>query len=234
MKTLTPRKILITGTSSGIGLAAARRLTERGHTVIGIARRLSPLEHPLYSHQQIDLSIPTASEKLNAIAKEHNDITAIISNAGGGQFGSLENFSPKQIGQSLQQNLLSHIYLVRAFIALLKQQSHGNIIVMGSEAALSGSRQGSLYCAAKFGLRGFVQSLREECSTRNVHVGIINPGMVRDEFFDQLHFEPGDDHNHALAVEDVVDAIELMLGSGSNAVVDEINLSPLTHNVRKK
>ena len=124
--------------------------------------------------------------------------------------------------------------VARAFITLLKKQSHGNLIFMGSEASLSGGRQGSLYCAAKFGLRGFAQSLRQECAPAGVHVGIVNPGMVRSEFFDALDFEPGVDDANALGVDDVIGAILLMLNARANAVIEEINLSPLKSVVKKK
>ncbi len=228
------RNIIVTGASSGIGLAATQHLLNQGHRVVGIARRGIPIQHPSLTPVSIDLAAPSTSKHLLATAKKHPDIDAIISIAGGGQFGCLENFSPTQIEQSIAQNLTSHLLLARTFISGLKKRSHSNIIFMGSEAALTGSQQGSLYCAAKFGLRGFAQSLRQECASRNVHVGIINPGMVRSHFFDQQTFTPGDDDTNALHIDDVVDAIMLMLNAGTRAVIDEINLSPLKHVVSKR
>lgn len=233
------RNILVSGTSSGIGLATAYRLLEQGHRVLGIARRAAPIKHPSFIQISIDLTAPNAHQQLQHIARQHPSIDALISIAGGGQFGCLENFSPMQIAQSIAQNLTSHLLLARAFISTLKtpapeKNTRRNIIFMGSEAALTGSQQGSLYSAAKFGLRGFTQALRQECASRNVHVGIINPGMVRSAFFDQQTFSPGPDEQNALSVDDVVDAITLMLNANNNAVIDEINLSPLKHVVSKK
>ena len=68
----------------------------------------------------------------------------------------------------------------------LKRNGNSRVIYMGSEAALRGAKRGSLYCAAKFGLRGFAQSLRQECASSGVHVSIINPGMVNTPWFDRL------------------------------------------------
>jgi len=228
------REIIVTGASSGIGLATANHLLELGHTVIGICRGKPPIEHRSFDWVSVDLAAPETSELLAQTGTKYTSIDAVISIAGGGQFGSLENFSPAQIEKSIAQNLLSHMILARAFIGMLKKQARGNLVFMGSEAALSGSRQGSLYCAAKFGLRGFAQALRQECAAANVHVGIVNPGMVRSEFFETLNFEPGVDDANALGVDDVVDAILLMLNARDNAVVEEINLSPLKSVVVKK
>ena len=62
---------------------------------------------------------------------------------------------------------------------------------MGSEAALAGTAQGSLYCAAKFALRGLAQALRAECARAGIRVTLVNPGMVQSPFFDELDFRPG-------------------------------------------
>ena len=229
-----PRKIVVTGASSGIGAATAGHLLARGDTVIGISRRNPDINHNRFNHFSIDLASIDAAEKLGELAKQHGDINAVVSIAGGGHFGSLENFSCRQIERSIAQNLLSHMFVARSFIPVLKKHSHGNVIFMGSEAALTGARQGSLYCAAKFGLRGFTQSLRAEAAGSGLHIGIVNPGMVRTEFFDDLDFRPGDDDTNALNVDDVVDAITLMLDARGNAVIDEINLSPLKHVVSKR
>jgi 3-hydroxy acid dehydrogenase/malonic semialdehyde reductase len=108
----------------------------------------------------------------------------------------------------------------------LKGKRQGDLIFMGSESALSGARQGSLYCAAKFALRGLSQSLRAECGRRGVRVSLINPGMVRTPFFDQLNFRPGVGAEHAIEPDDVAQAVSMVLTARQGTVIDEINLSP--------
>ncbi|MEM7206310.1 MAG: SDR family NAD(P)-dependent oxidoreductase [Pseudomonadota bacterium] len=231
---MQPRKVLITGSGSGIGRACTHQLLEQGHQVVGVSRSESSISHNDYRHYRHDLTHNSSATALKSIAKENPDIDALISNAGAGHFGSLENFSAAQIQASIDLNLVSHMLVTHAFIATLKSQARANVIFIGSESALKGGRQGSVYCAAKFGLRGFAQSLRDECYGANVHVGIVNPGMVRTAFFDELSFAPGGDAQNALTAEDVAAAIELMLNARDNAVIDEINLSPLKKVVDKK
>ena len=121
---------------------------------------------------------------------------------------------------------MSHMFVARAFLPQLKRAGTGDIILMGSEASLRGGQQGSLYCAAKFGLRGFAQSLREECASVNVRIGIVHPGMVRSDFFDGLRFEPGPSHENAILPNDVAEAIWTMLSMRPGTVLDELTLSP--------
>ena len=66
---------------------------------------------------------------------------------------------------------------------VMKKIGKGDVIFIGSEAALNGSRKGTIYCASKFALRGFAQALRDECSKSSIRVTIINPGMVKTGFF---------------------------------------------------
>ena len=227
------RNILISGTSSGIGKACAERLLQQGHWVIGIARRASDIDHARFTVLEMDLSQAASHQALAKKIDTLSPIDAVISNAGGGHFGGLENFSSTQICRSIEQNLLSHILLARTTLPTLKKNTRSDLIFIGSEAGLKGARQGSLYCAAKFGLRGFCQSLRQDCGRQNLHVGIVNPGMVRSEFFARLDFRPAEANDAALHCNDVVDAVLTLLNSPDHAVIDEINLSPLLRIVEK-
>ena len=93
---------------------------------------------------------------------------------------------------------------------------------MGSESSITGAKNGSLYSAAKFGLRGLSQALREDCANRSVRVSIVNPGFVRTEFFKSLNFEPAIDKEAALDPKDVANVILNILASGSGGVIEEV------------
>lgn len=237
MTTSKSRTILISGATSGIGCATTELLLQNGHQVIGIGRDFSKctFDSERFTAVEMDLGdIKKLPDQLTALAKQHPEIDAIINCAGQGRFGSLEEFSYKQIYKLIDLNFTSHAFICREFVPRLKKLNHSNIIFIGSEAALEGTQKGSIYCASKFALRGFAQALRQECSNSGVHVSIINPGMVKTEFFDELNFEPGDDSSNYIEAEDVAAAIKMILDSRSGTVIDEINLSPLKKVVRAK
>ncbi len=225
--TTNNRTILVTGASRGIGKAISDRLLRESHHVIGISRTADASAHDNYTSLAIDLSqLDGLPKQINGLCKNHPEIDAIICNAGYGRFGSLEEFSPPQIQQMIDLNLTSQILLIREFLPHLKTKGRGDIILMGSEAALSGGKKGVVYCATKFALRGVVQALRQECANSGVRVGIINPGMVDTDFFSQTWFHPGTEPDMHLMAEDVAEAALLMLSARPGAAIDEINLSP--------
>ena len=187
------RIAVVTGSSSGIGRATATRLLEAGFTVIGLARHHDKYEisHDHYYPRSADFSDIEKLDKIAAdISKDYPKISVLVCNAGFGDFRHLENFSYKQIQEFLNVNLVAHIVLCRHMVSGMKKLGQGDIVIVGSEAALIGKRKATLYSAAKF--RGFAQSLRDEVGSSGLRVCLINPGMVRSAFFNDLDFEPGD------------------------------------------
>ena len=224
------RTIIVTGASSGIGLSTCKRLLDEGHSVIGLARDFTkwPVSSDAYHQITVDLSdLDALPGFLQGLLKEYKNIDGVVCCAGKGQFGSLEEFSFEQIRSLIDLNFLSQAYIARAVLPLMKKLGQGDFIFIGSEAGLTGSRKGAVYCASKFALRGFAQALRDECSKSNVRVSVINPGMVKTAFFDQLDFLPGEDDTNYVEPDDVAAAVSLVLSSRQGTVFDEINLSPL-------
>lgn len=234
------RTVLVTGHSKGIGLAISEALLQAGHRVVGVARSGIKDRDNLYQYSadlsDLDSIGTFVKSLLNRTSPDNqiNTIDAVVCNAGAGQFGALENFSAAQIQQSIQLNLVSPLVLLSALLPTLKKHKRSDIIFIASESAVQAGRFGSIYSAAKFGLRGAAQSLRSECASSNCHVGIVNPGMVKTAFFDELSFEPGDAWQHSLHANDVATAVMSVLNSPDNAVLEEINVRPLQHVVQKK
>lgn len=231
------RTILVTGASSGIGRAIAGNLLQQGHRVLGVSRDSGKFIRQMdnFTPVQLDLSrLNEIPKKMRELERAFPELDAAVFCAGRGQFGSVEEFSYAQIEDLMTINFTSQAFLVKALLPALKRKEHGDLIFIGSEAALKGSRKGALYCASKFAVRGFTQSLREECGQSKVRVCLINPGMVKTAFFESLSFEPGDDHSNFIEPEDVADAVSYVLNSRAQIVIDEINLSPLNKVVKFK
>lgn len=221
--------IIVTGASSGIGRATTTLLLENDFRVTGLARDFSkfPCDSPHFEAVEVDLSdLDSLPEQLATLTGHHPLVRGLVCCAGSGRFGSLEEFSYRQIRGLIELNLTSQVYIARALLPGMKQQRQGDIVFMGSEAALSGGRRGSVYSATKFGLRGLAQSLRQECAASGVRVSLINPGMVRTEFFDALDFGPGEDPDNYILPGDVAQAILDVIRARPGTVLDEINLSP--------
>ncbi len=234
----TKQLVIVTGASSGIGLALSKALLEEGYAVLGVARdcEKAALEHPDFSCRSIDLADLDALPGAMSVLLEEIGlpVKALINNAGVGRMGFLEQLSVNDIRLVMDTNLTSQVIVTKAFLPLLKRQGEGDIIFMGSEAALRGARQGSIYCASKFAIRGFSQALREECGKSGVRVTLINPGAVRTPFFDGLQFEPDSSPENAIEPEDIASAVTMVLASRSGTVFDEINLSPRSQVWKKK
>jgi NADP-dependent 3-hydroxy acid dehydrogenase YdfG len=116
----------------------------------------------------------------------------------------------------------------------MKERGRGDVVFIGSEAALSGGRRGAVYSASKSALRAFARSLRQESSRSGIRVCVVNPGMVRTGFFTNLPFAPGDEKDNALLPEEIARLVSFVLHSRGETVFDEINLSPLRKVLRFK
>lgn len=223
--------LVVTGGSSGIGLALVEQLTGEGHRVTCIARRPCPV--PGAGSIRCDLADAEAIERCLPALSGLPVPRGVIFCHGQGDFGALEQFSAGRIRRLVDLHVVATLLLCRHFLPSMKRLGRGTLVFLGSEAALRGASRGAVYCATKFALRGAAQALREECGASGVRVGIVNPGMVDTPFYDAQDFAPGDHADNHLDAADVVDAILLMLGAPAGSVIDEINLSPLKKVIRR-
>jgi 3-hydroxy acid dehydrogenase/malonic semialdehyde reductase len=226
--------ILITGGSRGIGRACCDALAVAGINTVSLSRS-PPVELPASeTHYCVDLeNLADTGSTIKRVLKTHS-VTGVICNAGRGDIGSLENFSNQQIQSSLTFNLISPLCIVRQCLPTLRKQNRSDIVFIGSTSALQGGRYGTIYSAAKFGLRGIAQALSYEVAGANCHVGIVHPGMVRTDFFDALDFEPGPNEAHALPAQEVADSVLSMLKAPDNTVISELVVQPRQHVVQKR
>jgi len=220
-------------------LAMAKALLQQGYFVTGISKTSGreTIKSKNFKMVNLDLSrldsLPDELDKI--VAAIDMPIRALINNSGIGKFGSVEQLSVSDMRLVMETNFLSHAIVSKVFLPILKRQrTLADIVFMGSESSISGGRYGSIYSASKFAVRGFAQSLREECAKSSVRVSILNPGAVRTSFFDDLNFEPGSESVNAINPEDIAEVLLTIIEARPGTVIDEVNLSPQTRVWNKK
>lgn len=172
------RHYLVTGASSGIGLAIVERLLGEGAEVTAIARR--PTEPALLNDKHVSSRLTGICcdlanfSKLETAMKElmgcRTDLDGAVFCHGYGDFGSLEEFSAERIVSLVNTNLTSHMLVARHVVPRLKRQGGGDLVFIGSESGVRGGRMGAVYSAAKHAINGFAESLWAECASSNLRV----------------------------------------------------------------
>ncbi len=177
---------LLTGASGGIGSAIANALSEAGVTLILVGRnsqRLQILNDGLGSqHHSVTADISTISgrETLFEFCTQYeNDIDFVINNAGISEFATLENTTSDDIYALINTNLTSQILLCQGLLPLLLKQKQAKIINIGSTFGSIGFPGFSVYCASKFGLRGFSEALGRELMDSSVSVSYFAPRATK-------------------------------------------------------
>ena len=224
------RTILVTGASSGIGLAVVQNLLQQGHTVIGVARRIILLNEYVenYIPVSMDLSqLHNLPEKIRELQKAYPNLDAGI-----GQFGSIEEFSYAQIESVMTVNFTSQVYLTKALLPDLKRKPYSDLIYIGSEAALKGSRKGAVYCATKYAVNALSDALRMDLLGTKIRVSSIDPGAVETNF-SNVRFK-GDlvraaavyEGMEPLSPNDVADAVLYCITRPMHVNISEVILMP--------
>jgi short-subunit dehydrogenase len=177
-------RALITGASGGLGTAIARELAEHGARLVLSGRNLDRLEAaraalPDGGHIVVpaDLARPEAPEQLVAAA---GDVDVFVSNAGLPASGWLDEYEADQLARALRVNLEAPMQIARLLAPRLLERRRGHLAFVSSLAGKVPSPGLSIYCASKFGLRGFALALATELRSSGVGVTVVCPGFVHD------------------------------------------------------
>ncbi len=227
---------IVTGASSGIGLAITHMLLEKGWTVFAPARREFTLPEASGRLIRIPCDLLDAialRDAIQTILEEAPAIDLLINCAGIGVFGPHEQLKPEDLSEMLRLNLEVPILLCRLTLRALKA-STGKIINISSVTAEKDSVFGCAYAASKAGLSRFSTSLFEEVRKFGVGVTVIQPDLTRTPFYDSLDFEPDTDAATALLPEQIADAVAYILESPVNVVVGEMTIRPQINRIRRK
>jgi NAD(P)-dependent dehydrogenase (short-subunit alcohol dehydrogenase family) len=185
---MTQRSILITGCSSGIGLASAKLMKSRGWRVLATARAPQDLEmltgEAGVEAIALDLADPYSVARCAEEALRLTDgrLTALFNNAAYGQVGAAEDISRDDLERQLRVNVIGPHDLTRRLIPAMRAQGHGRIVQCSSVLGLLAARYRGAYCASKFALEALSDSLRHELMGSGIDVSLIEPGPVRTRF----------------------------------------------------
>ncbi len=178
------KRILITGASSGIGLAIAKSLLTQGHEVWGTSRDLEripkmPRLHPIRLDLADQLSIEHA---FNAAIAEADYLDVLINNAGAGHFGSAERLPLETIISQFQILVFGQIQLMQLALRQMQARGEGLIINVTSLASRLPVPFMAAYNAAKAAMASFTMSIQLELGNSGVHVVDLQPADIRTEF----------------------------------------------------
>jgi short-subunit dehydrogenase len=184
---------LITGASSGIGEATARRLAREPATrLILVARRedrLRALAAELGGDPLVvaaDLTAEGSSAQIAAaVAGRHGRLDLLVNNAGAGWRGAFGEVGTANLRRTLELNLFAQAQLTEALLPLLRASAPSAIVNVASTAGRVARGGSGAYSASKFALIGWTDALHIEEQPHGVHVGLVNPGFVATEGFPQ-------------------------------------------------
>ncbi|MFJ9417807.1 SDR family oxidoreductase [Streptomyces sp. NPDC101227] len=193
----SPKTVLITGTSSGIGLAAALAAAQAGWTTIATMRNTGKAEALLKATEEngvadriqvkrLDVVDPESiAACLDEVVAEHGRLDALINNAGAAQVGTIEQMSLDDVRTAMEVNFFGVVATTRAALPHLRA-AQGRVITVTSVGGAVGQPFNEAYCAAKFAVEGFMESLAPVAATVGVDVTVVEPGAVASEFVANL------------------------------------------------
>ncbi len=185
---MTDQKVwVITGTSRGMGAAFAKAALAAGHKVVATGRNTGAVAKAVGQAQdllvvKLDITRPAeAQAAVQAAIDRFGRIDVLVNNAANFYGGYFEELTPEQIERQLATGLIGPMNVTRAVLPGMRKQRSGHILSISSGAGLMGFEFNSAYCAAKFGLEGWMEALAAEVAPFGIHTTIVNPGFFRTE-----------------------------------------------------
>ncbi len=177
---------LVTGASSGIGEATARKLLDAGYRVYAGARRVARMQ-PLAAAGATLLELDVTDDAsmlaaIETIERETGRLDALVNNAGYGSYGSLEDVPLEEGRRQFEVNVFGLARLTQLALPMMRAQGSGRIVNVTSIGGKIGEPFGSWYHATKFAVEGMSDSLRMELHPFGIDVIVIEPGAIKTEW----------------------------------------------------
>jgi NADP-dependent 3-hydroxy acid dehydrogenase YdfG len=245
MAELTHRIALVTGASSGIGAATARRLAAEGFHVHCAARRTDRIEALAAEIGGVATACDvTDADSVAALGERVGPVLHVLVNNAGGAFGAdtVEEGDPEDWALTYDVNVLGTLRVTQALLPALRASGDGLIVNMGSTAGRVVYEGGGVYTSAKHALKALTGTLRLELSGEPIRVTEVAPGMVRTDEFSVNRFR-GDTEKAAavyagvpepLTADDIADVVGWIATRPSHVDIDEIVVRPVAQAAQHK
>ena len=186
---LNGKTVVVTGASSGIGRAVAIALAGRGATLFLAARRAAELESvaAICRDRGVSATVVVTDvrdrDACNRLIETAGRVDILINNAGFAIFDPIEGARAGELESMMATNYFGTVWCTQAVLPQMLARGEGTIVNVGSIAGIMGYARMGGYCATKFAVAGFTESLRDEVLGRGVRVALVCPGTTETEFF---------------------------------------------------
>lgn len=220
---------LITGGSSGIGLAIAKTLVDAGAKVAITGRGQASLEKAAKAINAHSITADVSSEEdvkrtYREFFQKFDHLDILVNNAGVGVRASLAEMDAAKFDAIFQTNVRGTMLMSREAAKHFIQRKSGNIVNLGSTAAVRGAANGTAYYGSKFAVRGMTECWRAELRPHNVRVFLVNPSEVLTNFAASAGFSQDDDNPTKLQSEDIAHAVKTALEMHDRGFTTELTV----------
>lgn len=182
----------VTGASKGLGLELVLKLLKEGYQVAATSRKVSELEKMIgaKSTNFLPLQVDLVDEKsvqlsIEATVKHFGGLDVVVNNAGFALAGALEELSDAEVRYNFDVNVFGALNVIRQALPHLRKQQGGHIFNIASCGGFTGLFPGfGIYCATKFAMHGFTESLSMEIKEFDIHATVVSPGYFRTNFLE--------------------------------------------------
>lgn len=177
---------LVTGASSGIGEATAKRLAKAGYKVFGTSRK------PVTGSQEVSMLVCDVTDEasvqamIEEIMRQAGRIDLVVNNAGSGLLGGAEESSIAQAQRLFDVNVFGVARVVNAVLPIMRKQKRGRIVNMSSIVGLIPSPYNAYYASTKHAIEGYTESLDHEIRAFGIRAVLVEPGLTRTSFEENL------------------------------------------------
>jgi short-subunit dehydrogenase len=222
---------VVTGAGSGIGLALAHRLADRGDDLVLVARSQARADELGRTFPRAQLLVADLADPgtLNGLGRQvDGEVDTLLHVAGVVDLGRVDRLRLAEWEEQITVNLTAPAVLTRELLPHVRA-SHGTVVFVNSSAGLTASAEWSAYAASKFGLRAFADALRAEEVEHGVRVSTVYPSRTATPMQEKVHEQEGRtyDASRWISVDTVVDTIVHVIDLPADATIPDVTVRPV-------